>query len=533
MIAMIEKYKPYIKYFVLALAIFLSLVVTALVMYLDLANASGDATARLNLSRRVVDGTSPGFSQLGYVWLPAPSLVMLPFIWIDFLYYSGFAGIFFSMLAYILASWFLFKIGETLAGPIAGGLAALIFMLNPNTLYMQATPLSEMFYIAAMLGALMYALLWARSLKDIYLVASGVAFLFATLSRYDGWIFAIATVCVVALYLYLTSRDSKKVEATIILFASLAFLGPVLWLTWNYAIFDNPFYFAVGEYSSKGQQESLAAAGFLPSRGDLENTLAHIWYAAQMVSGWFLIIFSIFRLIYIVWQILKHKQLRYLFVLLIGVHIVYYILNIFGGNAVIFVPQLAPYLIFNVRYALMFVPFFAILVGVIGARFQKVGIFMLVVIFIEYGVMLLSNNIITLHEAVDGFAGAHANESRLEAGEWLQDNYDHGLILVDIFNNDAVPFASRIPFKYWVHVGDPKLFGAALEAPERAVDWAVLREKDRIDERFRSGEWLASEFDCVYSYQDVKIYKLRDKSQRVAATLGCNQNSDLTVPEAL
>ncbi|MSR76111.1 MAG: hypothetical protein EXS68_00790 [Candidatus Ryanbacteria bacterium] len=516
---MIKKHSSHIKYLVLIIAFMVSVIATSVVMYLDLANASGDSIARLNLSRRVVDGTSPGFSQLGYVWLPAPSLLMLPMIWSDAFYYSGFAGILLSMIAFVLAGWFLFRIGDIVAGPVAGGFAALIFMLNPNTLYMQSTPLSEMFYIAAMLGALMYALLWARYSKEMYLVASGAAFLFATLSRYDGWIFAIATVCLVSLYLYLTSRDFRKMEATVILFATFAFLGPLLWLSWNYAIFDNPFYFAIGEYSSKGQQESLAAAGFLPSKGDLPSALAHVWYATQMVSGWALLICSVFGLLFVLRQIFVKKQLRYLFVILLGVHIAYYILNVFSGNAVIFVPQLAPYLLFNVRYALMFLPLFALLVGVLGARFHRLGILMLVIILAEYGVMLINDNVVTLHEAIEGFAGAQVNESRLQGGKWLRGNYDKGLILVDVFNNDAVPFASHVPFKYWVHTGDPALFGAALKAPERVVDWVVLREKDSIDERFRGGEWLADNFDCVYSYQDIEIYHIRtDERSRIVAS---------------
>src|SRR5581483_7217215 len=50
-----------------------------------------DAQARLLIARRVIDNPTPGLAQLGGVWLPLPQVVMLPLIWIDPLYYSGWA----------------------------------------------------------------------------------------------------------------------------------------------------------------------------------------------------------------------------------------------------------------------------------------------------------------------------------------------------------------------------------------------------------------------------------------------------------
>src|SRR5206468_1748357 len=37
----------------------------------------GDAVAHLNLARRLFDSLTPGFNQLGTVWLPLPHLIMV------------------------------------------------------------------------------------------------------------------------------------------------------------------------------------------------------------------------------------------------------------------------------------------------------------------------------------------------------------------------------------------------------------------------------------------------------------------------
>ncbi|HET7640613.1 MAG TPA: glycosyltransferase family 2 protein, partial [Ktedonobacteraceae bacterium] len=68
----------------------------------------GDAYSHLMLARRFFDSQSPGFAQLGGVWLPLPQLAMLPFIWNDTLWRTGLAGSIPSMLSYITASVYIF-----------------------------------------------------------------------------------------------------------------------------------------------------------------------------------------------------------------------------------------------------------------------------------------------------------------------------------------------------------------------------------------------------------------------------------------
>src|SRR6187431_1094861 len=52
----------------------------------------GDAEAHLNIARRVVDSRTPGYDQIGTVWLPLPHALVMPFVRSMELWRSGMAA---------------------------------------------------------------------------------------------------------------------------------------------------------------------------------------------------------------------------------------------------------------------------------------------------------------------------------------------------------------------------------------------------------------------------------------------------------
>src|ERR1700722_818321 len=68
-----------------------------------LVTSYNDAMSHLNIARSVLDGRQPGLAQLGSVWLPLDHILFLLLIWNTWAWHSGFAGSFFSMLAYIFS----------------------------------------------------------------------------------------------------------------------------------------------------------------------------------------------------------------------------------------------------------------------------------------------------------------------------------------------------------------------------------------------------------------------------------------------
>ena len=103
-----------------------------------------DAKAHLVVSRRILDSLTPGWEQIGAVWLPLPHLLnMLP-VQIDFLYRTGLFAIALSIASHALAAGSIAAIVLALTSSRAGAmLAAALYALNPNVLYLQSTPMTE------------------------------------------------------------------------------------------------------------------------------------------------------------------------------------------------------------------------------------------------------------------------------------------------------------------------------------------------------------------------------------------------------
>ena len=113
----------------------------------------GDAEAHLNIARRIVDSRTPGYDQVGTVWLPLPHWLMLPFVRVDALWLSGLAGAIPAGLAFLVAGTFLYlaalRIFDSTPAAVA---AAALFALNPNVLYLQAIPMTESLFWACLLA---------------------------------------------------------------------------------------------------------------------------------------------------------------------------------------------------------------------------------------------------------------------------------------------------------------------------------------------------------------------------------------------
>jgi hypothetical protein len=126
------------------LATVLGLVATGYYAAFGLTLSHYDAKAHLVVSRRILDSLTPGWEQIGAVWLPLPHLLnMLP-VQIDLLYRTGGFAIALSMLSHALATA---AIGATVlaltASRAGAALAAALYATNPNVLYLQSTPMTE------------------------------------------------------------------------------------------------------------------------------------------------------------------------------------------------------------------------------------------------------------------------------------------------------------------------------------------------------------------------------------------------------
>ena len=175
-----------------------------------------DARGHLVVARRIIDSITPGWQQVGAVWLPLPHLLNAIPVQIDWLYQTGASAVAFSIAEYAIAVAAIAWIVQRLtASAMAAAVGAAVFALNPNVLYLQSTPMTEPLLLAtttvavAMLicscrpGPLDAALEIGGSKKTRATSATfeiggsertrptramvGIAFALACLTRYEAW----------------------------------------------------------------------------------------------------------------------------------------------------------------------------------------------------------------------------------------------------------------------------------------------------------------------------------------------------------
>lgn len=262
--------------------------VAAYLYFRDLGTILGykDSVSHLLIGRRLVVGQLTGFGQLGGIWLPLPHLLIGLLAWSDTLYLSGLAGSVFSMAAYVGTVVGLYAVLRVATGDrLAGWVAAAVFGLSADALFLQSTPMGEPIMYFGIVMAVLAVLLWYRTGRDRWLLTGGLACLLLVFVRYEAWVFAAALWCVVV-HICLVKRHrffSGDVagQAYALVFGAMMALGVVLWLLWDLVIFGDAFAWLRGSYSSIDQMSSLE----LRQVGDLRVSLETYGWGVRETVG--------------------------------------------------------------------------------------------------------------------------------------------------------------------------------------------------------------------------------------------------------
>src|ERR1041384_2393864 len=96
-----------------------------------------DAKAHLVVPRRVFDNLTPGWQQIGAVWLPLPHLINLLPTQIDFFYRTGIFASAVSIACFAVSAWATSRFVRSASGSTLGAATAVALLaLNPNLLYL-------------------------------------------------------------------------------------------------------------------------------------------------------------------------------------------------------------------------------------------------------------------------------------------------------------------------------------------------------------------------------------------------------------
>jgi hypothetical protein len=163
--------------------------------HLGLTLSHYDARGHLVVARRIFDSLTPGWQQVGAVWLPLPHLLNAIPVTVDRFYRSGSSAVVISVIAFAAASGSIASIVLTLTESVSAAVAgAAVFALNPNLLYLQSTPMTEPLLLAT--TTLAIALLTRSSSLNARGSTTrspradgsvGVVFALACLTRYEAW----------------------------------------------------------------------------------------------------------------------------------------------------------------------------------------------------------------------------------------------------------------------------------------------------------------------------------------------------------
>jgi hypothetical protein len=336
----------------------------------------GDAVAHIHIARRVFDSRTPGLFQLGTVWLPLPHLLDIPFIVNDRLWQTGLGSSFPSMIAYIAGALGVFRLVSGLASRPAAWIAALIYALNPNLLYMQSTAMGESLYLALFVWSAVYFAEFMRlarddaeqagkSLKKCGLIVSA-----SMLVRYDGWFLAAVIASSTVLLLWRTRPYAPPLRRGLRNFLLLTGATAAIFLLYNQIAFDNALEFANGPYSARAiqQRSKTASMPSYPGENSPRDATLQFLKVSRLNLAQGRPEFWLLNGAFIALLASLYFARRYLSWAVLWTPLPFYVLCIAWGSVPIYHPEWWPFSYYNVRYGLQLLPAVAVFAA-LGCEF--------------------------------------------------------------------------------------------------------------------------------------------------------------------
>jgi hypothetical protein len=163
-----------------------------------------DAKAHLVVARRVIDSLTPGWRQLGAVWLPLPHLLQILPTQIDLLYRTGAFGSLVSVACFGVSAWAIARLVLlATASRLATVASTALLVLNPNLLYVHTTPMTEPLLLAAVLVMVLWMYEWLASTPEtISPTRLGWSLFVAAWTRYEAWPIVVVAISIAAMVLW-------------------------------------------------------------------------------------------------------------------------------------------------------------------------------------------------------------------------------------------------------------------------------------------------------------------------------------------
>src|SRR5262245_26353043 len=156
-----------------------------------------DAKAHLVVARRVFDNLTPGWQQIGAVWLPLPHLLDVLPVQVDLFYRTGLFASIVSIACLAITCYASTRLILRATCSVLGAITCVVLLVfNPNLLYLHTTPMTEPLLLAATLLVVLWLVEWVDAAEvgsrepgaGVGLPLKLACALFAAMwTRYEAW----------------------------------------------------------------------------------------------------------------------------------------------------------------------------------------------------------------------------------------------------------------------------------------------------------------------------------------------------------
>jgi hypothetical protein len=277
------------------------------------------------------------------------------------------------MVAYVAGTLGVYRLvyGLTVRGlasrPTAW-IAALIYALNPNLIYMQATAMGESLYLALFVWSAVYLAEFVRQVQDEAdhaaksLKKCGLVVSAAMLVRYDGWFLAAVIAACAVIIMWRLPAFARPVRRGLVNFLLFTGFTGALFLVYNQAVFGNALEFANGPYSARAIQQRSKTPTMPTYPGEKSPRDAALQFLKvsrlNVAEGWPEL--WLFTAALVVLLAAIYFSRRYLSWAILWTPVPFYVLCIAWGSVPIYHPEWWPFSYYNVRYGLQLLPAIAV-----------------------------------------------------------------------------------------------------------------------------------------------------------------------------
>lgn len=451
----------------------------------------GDAVAHANIARHIFDSRTPGILEFGTVWLPLPHLIDMPFIANNWMWRSGVGAFIPSMIAYVAGCLGIFRLVRGFASRPTAWLAALIYALNPNLLYMQATAMTETLYLALFIWAIVHFSEFVRAAQpDAQRAArslrfSGVMVAAAMLVRYDGWFLAACLAVALLVTIWRFKLNDRVIRRSAVDFVLLAALTAGLWLAYNHGAYGRAMEFATGPYSARAIAAQTKTKSFPTYPGENSPRTAALYFlkvsrinVAEGGLDFWLPAIAFAALLAAFCFSRRHLPLA-----LLWTPVIFYIAVIAYGSVPIYFPEWWPYSYYNVRYGLQMLPAIAVFVALsyeflgkfVAARLVAAAV---VLIALASYISVWQKEPVCLREAKANGSARMAFDAKLAAE--LEKLPPSASIMMYCGAHAGAIQDAGIPFRRVLREGNHPAWEIGLSGPARAADYVVAIQGDEV-----------------------------------------------------